>query len=578
MSRHALGFLPTGFQWSPPGVPSRYVSVRVVSLVAFLAVTVLILCTVMARSPTPVVINLPSPPTDDGEPTFIIPASGNSTLLELPDVAALLAAIRTATERASRGRDVTFTRDSEHQWNQQHPCRARDELQPLYALRRIVADVAPNKHWQTVFAEYATLHRVCMESVGGDVVEYFASRGNRSACRFLVAGIAPGAGLGNKMLSMVSSLLYAILTQRVFLIAADTLVPGIMCEPFPGSSWLFDPEWKVTPEYSHPQYWTSKDEFYKQVDNAINSDTDQNSHIYGLVANDEWCQPGQRFFCDTEQSYYNRVPWVYVNGCFYYLPKLFAIPSFQPVLLELFPDKMALTHLLRSTMLPANDVWRRIDQIYSLYYRNADRRVGFQVRYRDGEKDFNATHQLIIDRVHKCALDNKIIPEAGAKGAPANGTNSRYQTSVFIASLYPALHDFLGERYIRNPPEMEDVAIVQVTRGKEQHFNDEEDKQALTEVISLSLADYLFVTPLSTFGGLAQGYGGLLPWFIDNRPTSELACVRAQTVDTCYQLPQFTYNCPYDPALDKQWVIAQVSFLKDCLQVDAKYGMQLITT
>lgn len=142
MSRQALGFLPRGFQWSPPGVPSRYVSVRVVSLVAFLAITVLILCTVVARSPTPVVINLPSPPTDDGEPTFVIPTSGNSTLLELPDVAALLAAIRTATERASRGRDVTFTREAEHQWNQQHPCRARDELQPLYALRRIVADVA----------------------------------------------------------------------------------------------------------------------------------------------------------------------------------------------------------------------------------------------------------------------------------------------------------------------------------------------------------------------------------------------------------------------------------------------------
>lgn len=581
MNRLALGFIPRSFHWSPPGVPSRYISARVVSLVVFLATTALVLFTLFPRYSPPSPYSLPSA---DKEPTFTLPGSFPENLTQLSDVAALVAAIRNATARASRGRDVTFTTEARQQWHQQHPCRSRDELQPLYTLRRIVQDVAPNAKWSTVFQEYETLHRVCMQNVDGDVVSYFTNRGNSSACRFFVAGIAPGAGLGNKMLSMVSGLLYAILTQRVFLIAADTLVPGIMCEPFEGSSWLFDPELKVTPEYApgRQHYWTNKEEFYKEVDGAINSKTLVKSSIYGLVANDEWCQPGMRFFCDTEQFYYHMVPWLYVNGCFYYLPKLFAIPSFQPVLLELFPDKMAITHLLRSAMLPADDVFRRIDQIYSLYLRNADRRVGFQVRYRDGEADFNNTHQLIIDRVLSCALANGILPEAGSRGTPPNGTgtgtNARYQTSVFIASLYPALHDFLGERYIRNPPEMEDVAIVQVTRGKEQHFNDEEDKQALTEVISLSLADYLFVTPLSTFGGLAQGYGGLLPWFIDNRPTSELACVRAQTVDTCYQAPQFIYKCPYEPELDKQWVLAKVGFLKDCLPVDAQYGMQLITT
>lgn len=577
MKRRALEFARRSLQWSPPGVPSRYVSARVVSLIAFLAVSALILGTVFLRVSSPGLDDLSARNEALG---FVHGASFPENLTVLPDVAALLAAIRNATALASRGRDITFTREARQQWDQEHPCRSRGELQPLYALRRIVKDVAPNANWQAVFLEYETLHRVCMASVGRDVVSYFANRGNGSACRFLVAGIAPGAGLGNKMLSMVSSLLYAILTQRVFLIAADTLVPGIMCEPFVGSSWLFDPTQEVTPEYAPnaQQYWSSKDEFYKQVDQAIKSAKPMKPSIYGLVANDEWCQPGQRFFCDTEQFFYHKVPWVYVNGCFYYLPKLFAIPSFQPVLLDLFPDKMALTHLLRTTMLPADDVFRRIDQIYTLYFRNADRRVGFQLRYRDGAAHFNATHQLTNDRVLQCALQNGILPKAGARGANGTDSNSRYQTSVFITSLYPSLHDFLGERYIRNPPEKEDVAIVQVTRGKEQHFNDEEDKQALTEILSLSFADYLFVTPLSTFGGLAQGYGGLLPWFIDNRPSSELNCVRAQTVDTCYQLPHFVYNCPYEPAINKQWILSKVAFLKDCLPVDAQYGIQLITS
>jgi xyloglucan fucosyltransferase len=578
MSRQALELVPRSFKWAPPGVPSRYISAKAVTAAAFLSAAALILFTLGGRYASPSLDSLRSPnPKVHRERTFTLPASAPN--FSTPDVAALIAAL----QRATAGRDATFSDEARQRWREQHPCRARGELQPLYTLRRLVEDAAPNANWERVFKEYETLHRVCTQSVGGDLVEYFASRGNGTSCRFLVAGIAPGAGLGNKMLSMASGLLYAILTQRVFLIAADTLVPGILCEPFEGSSWLFDPEWKVTPEYApgRQQYWQNKDEFYTELDGAMQERQPVNSSIYGLVANDEWCQPGQRFFCSTEQSYYHLVPWVYINGCFYYLPKLFAIPAFRPVLEELFPDKLALTHLLRTAFLPSDEVWRRIDQIYSLYLRNADRRVGLQVRYRDGEKEFNSTRQLVSDRVVKCALENHLLPEPGAKGvSPLNQTltpKPRYQTSVFIASLYPSLHDYLGETYTRNPPEMEDVSIIQVTRGKEQRFNDEEDKQALTEIISLSLADYLFVTPLSTFGGMAQGYGALVPWFIDNRPTSELACVRAQTVDVCYQVPKFIYNCPYEPELDKQWVLEKVPYLRDCLPVDARLGMQLIT-
>lgn len=140
--------------------------------------------------------------------------------------------------------------------------------------------------------------------------------------------------------------------------------------------------------------------------------------IYALIANDFWCHPGGRFFCDTEQGYLGHIPWIYINGCLYYLPKLFAIPSFRPVLEELFPDRMALTHLVRSSMLPSDEVWRRIEQIHSAYLKDANRRFGIQVRYRYGDDDFNRMHTLINERVLKCALDNNILPSDGANSAP----------------------------------------------------------------------------------------------------------------------------------------------------------------
>jgi hypothetical protein len=68
------------------------------------------------------------------------------------------------------------------------------------------------------------------------------------------------------------------------------------------------------------------------------------------------------------------------------------------VLEELLSDNVAVTHLLHTTILPSDKVsilpsdkiWQPVDRICCLYLRNAD---------WDGEKEFNATHQLVSDRV-----------------------------------------------------------------------------------------------------------------------------------------------------------------------------------
>ena len=567
---------PTGLlhqitRWSPPGIPSRYVSVRTASILALLGLGLIIFTLVPRTSvmvqpaPTPIFNPLPE------EKAHVV------------DVASLIDSIRNASKHALQGRpEPEFSASDRKLWRQRNPCKSREQLQPLYALRKLTADVAPNSKWKQVFDDYEKLHRICTQNIGNDMSEYFLSKSNSSGCRFLVGGIPPRAGLGNKVLSMVSGLLYAILTQRVFLVPDETLVPGIMCEPFEGSSWLLDTKHQFTPEYGpgKDKFWSMKDVFYKVVDEAETLKTsDGVSAIHALVANDDWCQPGARFFCDTEQSYLGHIPWLYVNGCLYFLPKLFAIPSFRPVLEELFPDRMALTHLLRSAMLPSDAVWRRVEQIYSVYMKTADRLVGIQVRYRDGVEDYNKNHQMIEKRVLKCALDNKILPETNPapKVAEAAPSTEIKQTRVYITSLFSSLHDFLSEIYNRNPPPMEYVGITQVTHGTQQQFNLEEDKQALAEVLSLSFSDYLFVTPLSTFGGLAQGYGGLTPWFIDNRVDSNESCIRAQTADTCYQIPVDNFKCPYDHNVDGKLVLDTVPYLKNCLPVDARHGIQLIT-
>jgi len=52
----------------------------------------------------------------------------------------------------------------------------------------------------------------------------------------------------------------------------------------------------------------------------------------------------KRFFGNTEQSYLTQVPWLYFHGSLYFLPKLFATPTFWTPLEALFPDHYWLSH------------------------------------------------------------------------------------------------------------------------------------------------------------------------------------------------------------------------------------------
>jgi xyloglucan fucosyltransferase len=98
-----------------------------------------------------------------------------------------------------------------------------------------------------------------------------------------------------------------------------------------------------------------------------------------------------RFFCDVEQSYFRQVPWLTVHGCLYFLPKLFAIPSHQITLEALFPDpSVAITHILRTTFLPRDITWARVQSAEHLL--NSSQVCGSIVGFQSLESEplFNA--------------------------------------------------------------------------------------------------------------------------------------------------------------------------------------------
>lgn len=331
----------------------------------------------------------------------------------------------------------------------------------------------------------------------------------------------------------------------------------------------------------------------KQFFNKTEKEKEKKSPTYASAittvsrkVRDQW-HARERFYCSSSQEHYRDIPWLYITGCLYTLPNLFAIGTFRPTLEALFPDKMALTHLLRTIMLPGDTIWDRAKRMNDAYLHHADRRVGIQVRYKDGQPHYEQMNDLYNERITQCALENGILPNVSfsvdsrlddshvSEVAPQKSK----VVAVFIACLYTGLHDHLTRLFLRHPTHTgESVALVQVTHEDTQEFGVEVDRQALAEVIGLSFADDLFVTPISTYGGLAQAYGALRPWFIEIRKHVPKPCTRGVTVDICYQGGYKTYNCPGEEDVDGKQIADVVPYLRPCLVEDyPKGGVQLIT-
>jgi xyloglucan fucosyltransferase len=427
----------------------------------------------------------------------------------------------------------------------------------------------------------------------GDVDEFFLKRKHIDGCKFVVAGVSAGSGIGNKALSIVSALVYAVLTQRVLLVPLVTAVPGVFCEPFEGSSWMVDPHKTWSESKKRKDLWEPLESFYKKVD-ARRDATTKIPHIYAASTTENWdAQPEPRFFCDTEQAQYTRVEWINFRNNLYFIPKLFAVPTFRPLLEDLFPNRKVFTHLLRTVMLPCDPVWNRVKQTHDAHFRHAHRRVGVQERYFNGKEDFKLLHKAMEDNVVNCLLKHGWLPNRYPKIALPRRKDSPPMTplkvtTVFITSLYQSMHNRLSDEFVRVALGSGDaVGLVQLTHEGTQSFGVEVDRQALTEILCLSLMDHLILTPQSTFGALAQGYGGLVPWFVDLRPETSTPCVRAQSSETCFQIPATKmFTCPHDVGVNGKLVTEVVPYLSDCHLVEkpffkvngADLGLQLTTS
>ena len=125
--------------------------------------------------------------------------------------------------------------------------------------------------------------------------------GDHAECRYVVW--FPIQGMGNRMLSVVSTFLYALLTGRVLLVHEPPAMEGLFCEPFPGTSWILPPDFPYM-----DGFWVGSNDSYLRMleNNVVRYDDSGGTRITRSARRTTACSTGSTGWCSGQTA---TSPW-----------------------------------------------------------------------------------------------------------------------------------------------------------------------------------------------------------------------------------------------------------------------------
>ncbi|PUZ77771.1 hypothetical protein GQ55_1G400400 [Panicum hallii var. hallii] len=411
---------------------------------------------------------------------------------------------------------------------------------------------------------------------------------NMTDCNYLILTIH--AGLGNRMLEIISAFLYALLTNRILLVDRYKEIGDLFCEPFPGTSWLVPSDFPL----NYCEFTQSSPESYGNMlqNKVAGGNTDRSlagirPHYVYLHLDGNYGFHDKLFFCEDDQQFLQGVPWLIIRTDMYFVPSLFLIPGFQDELSRLFPEKdTVFHHLARYLFHPTNNIWYSVTKYYRSYLAKADKRVGIQIRIYEtkGILQRNGPFPHILNQILSCAQNEKLLPEIGMtegaaaetqnKGAAADTQNNR-TIAVLTTSLSSWYSDQIQKKYEEHPTV--DGTTVKVYQPSHEEYqrsrNKKHNMKALAEIYLLSMNDELITSGFSTFGYAAQGLAGLKPWIMfrsENHMVPDPPCGRAMSIEPCFHQAPF-YDCKAKRDTDLGKV---VPYVRHC--EDVSWGLKIV--
>ncbi|XP_062161908.1 galactoside 2-alpha-L-fucosyltransferase-like [Alnus glutinosa] len=433
----------------------------------------------------------------------------------------------------------------------------------------------PSSYLLSRLRSYEDLHKRCgpYTKSFNTTLEQLKSGQSASSteCKYLVW--ISFSGLGNRILTLASAFLYALLTNRVLLVDPGKDMADLFCEPFPEKSWLLPTDFSFKDQFNIFDQKSPHSYGNMLKNNILNSSIETlPSHLYLYLAHD-YDDHDKLFFCDQDQALLGRVPWLIMKTDNYFVPSLFLIPSFEQELSKLFPQKDTVFHHLgRYLFHPSNHVWGLITRYYQAYLANADERIGIQIRvFETGSGPF----QYVMDQILACTLKEKVLPEVDRRRSIVTPLGKRNLKAVLMTSLSSGYFENVRNMYWEHPTVTGEV--VGVYQPSHEEFQQTEkylhNRKAWAEIYLLSLTDVLVTSAWSTFGYVAQGLGGLKPWILykpENQMAPDPACRRLMSMEPCFHAPPF-YDCKAKTGTDTGALVPHVRHCEDM-----SWGLKLV--
>ncbi|XP_072953481.1 galactoside 2-alpha-L-fucosyltransferase-like [Typha angustifolia] len=432
---------------------------------------------------------------------------------------------------------------------------------------------SPSSYLIERLRKYESYHKKCSPktTLYSNAVEQLKSGNNNTVdmgCKYLVW--LPFNGLGNRMLSLASAFLYALLTNRVLLIHDTDESEGLFCEPFPGSSWLLPSDFPVKNFENFD--WGSPKSYVNMLKSKVIGKNENSSsqmlpeYVYlDLVS--AMLRSETNIFCEEHQLVLEKFNWMILKSDVYFIPPLFLMQIYRDELHRLFPIKESVFHHLgRYLFHPANQVWGIITRYYEAYLSRADEVLGLQIRiFDEAPISFDDMYEQIVT----CSQNEKLLPETAnptkISNSPLNVTKVK---AVLVTSLYSGYYEKMKAMYYEKPTTTgEVVAIYQPSHEEQQHTEaNMHNQKALAEMYLLSYSDEIITSGYSTFGYIAHGLGGLRPWIL-MRPgwmqrIASPPCVRAMSVEPCLHSPP-RFDCRAKEGVDLGTLVPYVRLCED---------------
>nr|Q9M5Q1.1 RecName: Full=Galactoside 2-alpha-L-fucosyltransferase; AltName: Full=PsFT1; AltName: Full=Xyloglucan alpha-(1,2)-fucosyltransferase [Pisum sativum]AAF62896.1 xyloglucan fucosyltransferase [Pisum sativum] len=431
----------------------------------------------------------------------------------------------------------------------------------------------PSSYLISRLRKYEARHKQCgpyTESYNKTVKELGSGQFSESVdCKYVVW--ISFSGLGNRILTLVSAFLYALLTDRVLLVDPGVDMTDLFCEPFPDASWFVPPDFPLNSHLNNFNQESNQCHGKILKTKSITNSTVP-SFVYLHLAHD-YDDHDKLFFCDEEQLFLQNVPLLIMKTDNYFIPSLFLMPSFEQELNDLFPKKEKVFHFLGRYLLhPTNNVWGLVVRYYDAYLAKVDERIGIQIRVFDTDP---GPFQHVLDQVLACTLKESILPDVNREQNINSSSGTPKSKAVLITSLSSGYFEKVRDMYWEFPTETgEVVGIYQPSHeGYQQTQKQFHNQKAWAEMYLLSLTDVLVTSSWSTFGYVAQGLGGLKPWILykpENRTAPNPPCQRAMSMEPCFHAPPF-YDCKAKRGTDTGALVPHVRHCEDM-----SWGLKLV--